>query len=129
MIYVKLILMLNYINLISPTPPAPLILFSVFKSFFCAKNILLYQCETVRKHQGRGRIFFLTLFSLSLRIYEAIFCLWRHCVNRFYSLLKAITRLELTSILANSSYVHILFLWVNRKRKMINIVWGHIINT
>ena len=43
---------------------------------FARKHILVYQCETVRKHQqGRARIFFLILCSKSWRVYEAIFCL------------------------------------------------------
>ena len=96
---------------------------------FARKNFSVYQCETVRDHQqGRARIFFLILCGKRWRVYEAIFCLWRHCLNRFYSLLKAaIIKLKLTSILINSSYVQSL-LWVNRKRKMVNIAWGHIIN-
>ena len=99
------------------------------KVFLREKHILVHQCETARKHQqGRGRIFFLMLCSSSWRVYEAIFCLCRHCPNRFYSLLKTINRLKLTSILSNSSNVQSL-LWVNWKRKVVNIVWGHIINT
>ena len=127
--HAKWILMLNDINLISPTPPASFILFNFFKTFLHEKNFSVYQCETVRDHQqGRARIFFLILCGKRWRVYEAIFCLWRHCLNRFYSLLKAaIIKLKLTSILINSSYVQSL-LWVNRKRKMVNIAWGHIIN-
>ena len=49
---------LHKFNISCSLLPAPLILFSVFKSFFLRKkHILLYQC--VRKHQqGRGIIFF-----------------------------------------------------------------------
>ena len=49
------------------------------------------------------------------------------CLNWFFSLLKTITWLKLTSILVNSTYVQSLLL-VNRKRKMVNIVWSDVIS-
>ena len=100
------------------TLPAPFVFFSVFGFFFMS-----YFCV-----EGRGRSFFFILCSKSWRIYEAILCLWGHCLHRFFSLLKTISRLKLTSIPANSGYVQS-FLWVNREKKLINIVLGYIINT
>ena len=47
--------MLDYIDLISPIPPAPFILFNVFQKFFCAKNISWYinakQQENINKEE------------------------------------------------------------------------------
>ena len=115
-------LMLNYINSINPTLPAPFIFFILF--LFCFVFFLFMSSVCV---EGRGRSFFSILCSKSWRIYEAILCLWGHCLHRFFSLLKTISRLKLTSIPANSGYVQS-FLWVNREKKMIYIVLGHIIN-
>ena len=58
--------MLNCINLISPTPPAPFILFNAFLELILREeHILVYQYETVRKlQQGRGRIILLILCSM-----------------------------------------------------------------
>ena len=46
----------------------------------------------------------------------------------FFSQLKAIIMLKLISNPANSNNVHF-FLRVSRKREVVNIVGGHIINT
>ena len=117
--YVKLYKLHKYILLF--------LLLSHFSFFFCVIYLFFffmsYFCV-----EGRGRSFFFILCSKSWRIYEAILCLWGHCLHRFFSLLKTISRLKLTSIPANSGYVQS-FLWVNREKKMIYIVLGHIINT
>ena len=118
--HAKYSLMLNYINSINPTLPAPFIFFILF--LFCFFFFMSSFCI-----EGRERSFFFILCSKSWRIYEAILCLWGHCLHRFFSLLKTISRLKLTSIPANSGYVQS-FLWVNRAKKMIYIVLGHIIN-
>ena len=102
-------LMLNYINSINPTLPAPFIFFILF--LFCFVFFMSSVCV-----EGRGRSFFFILCSKSWRIYEAILCLWGHCLHKFFSLLKTIIRLKLTSIPANSGYVQS-FLWVNRKKE------------
>ena len=58
-----------------------------------ARKIIIHQCEIVGKHQQGGeRIFFFILCSKSWIIYEAILCLWRHCLNRFFSLLRGCPR-------------------------------------
>ena len=104
-------LMLNYINSINPTLPAPFIFFILF--LFCFVLFFFYEfCLRWRK----GEKFFFILCSKSWRIYEAILCLWGHCLHRFFSLLKTIIRLKLTSIPTNSGYVQS-FLWVNRKKE------------
>ena len=105
--YILLFLLLSHFSFF-------FVLFFFFTSYFCV--------------EGRGRSFLFILCSKSWRIYEALLCLWGHCLHRFFSLLKTISRLKLTSIPANSGYVQS-FLWVNRKKKMVNIVLGHIINT
>ena len=64
----------------------------------------------------KGEKSFFILCSKSWRIYEAILCLWGHCLHRFFSLLKTISRLKLTSIPANSGHVQS-FLWVNKKKE------------
>ena len=105
--YVKLYKIHKYILLF--------LLLSHFSFFFCFIYLFIffmsYFCV-----EGRGRSFFFILCSKSWRIYEAILCLWGHCLHKFFSLLKTIIRLKLTSIPANSGYVQS-FLWVNRKKE------------
>ena len=106
--YVKLHNLYKYILLF--------LLLSHFSFFVFVFFFTIYFCV-----EGRGRSFLFILCSKSWRIYEALLCLWGHCLHRFFSLLKTISRLKLTSIPANSSYVQS-FLWVNREEKMIYIV-------
>ena len=105
--YVKLYKIHKYILLF--------LLLSHFSFFFCFIYLFIffmsYFCV-----EGRGRSFFFILCSKSWRIYEAILCLWGHCLQKFFSLLKTIIRLKLTSIPTNSGYVQS-FLWVDRKKE------------
>ena len=117
------------INSKSSTLPAPFIFFKVFSLvIFGRKHILAYQCEIERKiNKEREEWLFFVSCSKSWRIYEAILSLWRHCLERFFSQLKVIIDLKLTSNLANTNNVHS-FWRVSGKREMVNIVGGHIIN-
>ena len=101
-----------------------------FMNYFWAKNISWHinvkQWENINKE--REEFLFFIPCSKSWRIYEAILRLWRHCLERFFSQLKAIIMLKLTSNPANSNNVHF-FLRVSRKREVVNIVGGLILNT
>ena len=129
--HAKWSLILNFINSTSPTFPAPFIFFKgFFMNYFWAKNISWHinvkQWENINKE--REEFLFFIPCSKSWRIYEAILRLWRHCLERFFSQLKAIIMLKLTSNPANGNNVHF-FLRVSRKREVVNMVGGHIINT
>ena len=103
--------MLNYRNYINISySSCSFHIFNFFFVFFCFFFSMSYFCV-----EGRGRSFFFILCSKSWRIYEAILCLWGHCLHKFFSLLKTIISLKLTSIPTNSGYVQS-FLWVNRKK-------------
>ena len=128
--HAKWSLMLNYINSISPTLPAPFIFFKVFFICYFCENISWHinvkQKEKINKE--REEFLFFIPCNKRWRIYEVIVRLWRHCLERFFSQLKVIIKLKLTSNLASSNNIHS-FWRVSGKREMVNIVGVHIINT